>query len=319
MELNSGDDPISLTESIPSRSSPPIQSPLPCTADEYGRCNGLTVDSRLLDWRHLVEHDDGLAATLTDLEFGQLIEGTPLEECIFRAIIPTTEQWQMPATALQVLQRTCRRSSEGEVADLLSQQCLPETLQWKDLKLEVPALRSDHGTDCRRLARRVKAFLKEPLPDHRLPLHPVDAEKGEGVEIPGGMLEKDRERMRAIEDENLVVAKDTLVYLMQSLKTEIAENARKDFTLSMSDYHGVSGPPPTARLGTDTLTIARSQGAPDATVKPTGFPSARVLRPSSRSLRASPAVRPKLDAQRRYRSRREQNIRERVPILGRHA
>ncbi len=260
MELNSGDDLSSLHESIQSRYSPSFESPSSFdnaqTAHEYARCNGLTIDSRILDWQHLVEDDQTLASTLTDLELGQLIEGTPMEECVFRAIIPTTELWQLPVAALQILQNACRRSSDGELADFLSQQCFPEKLKCKDLKLEVPILRSDHGSDCRRLARRVKAFLKEPLPDHRLPLHPVDAETGEGVEIPGRMLEKDREKMRAIEGENLTVAKDTLVYLMQSLKTDMADDARRDFASSINGYHGVSGPPPAAGINTDTQAVA---------------------------------------------------------------
>lgn len=241
MELNSGNDLISLKESIQTQFSPTTESPLSFVeADHYARCNALTVDSLAFDWQRLVEHDHAINSTLDDLEPGQLIEHIQLQECLFRVIIPTAEQWQMPAASLQVLQQACKRFKDDEVKDLASQQCFPETSRWKSLKLEAPALRSDHGTDCRRLARQVKAFMKEPLPDHRLPLHPVDVDIGEGLEFPKSMAQRDREQMKIAEGENLGVTKDTLVYLTQSLKSVLTEADQREFVESVSTYQGVS-------------------------------------------------------------------------------
>ncbi|KAK4150518.1 hypothetical protein C8A00DRAFT_17973 [Chaetomidium leptoderma] len=240
MELNSGDDLISLKESIQSHRSPSTESPPSnVTAAQYARCNGLTTDSLVFVWQQLVEHDHALAAPIADLEPGQLVEDAQLQECLFRAIIPTTEQWQMSAASLQILQQVCRRCKEDDVADLISQQCFAETLKWKHLKLEPPTLRSDHATDSRRLARRVKLFLEGPLPDHRLPLHPVDIDKGEGLEFPGATVRIDKEKMTSIEKETLEVTKDTLLYLMQGLKSDWADNDQRDFVKSVSTYQGI--------------------------------------------------------------------------------
>ncbi|KAK4034740.1 hypothetical protein C8A01DRAFT_38786 [Parachaetomium inaequale] len=240
MELNSGDDLISLKESIQTQCSLSAESP-PSIVDagQYARRSGLTIDSLLFDWQHLVEHDHAITSTLVGLDPGQLIEAAQLQECLFRAIIPAAERWQMPAASLQILQQVCRRSKDDELADLVSEQCFPETLKWESLKLEAPVLRSDHGTNCRRLARRVKTFLKEALPDHRLPLHPVDMAQGEGVEFPESMVRMDEEQMKVVEQESLEVTKNTLVYLMQSLKSDLTDHDQWDFVETVSTYHGV--------------------------------------------------------------------------------
>jgi hypothetical protein len=254
MELNSGDDLISLKESIQSHYSPSAESIHSfANADQYARYNGLTIDSLLFDWQQLVDHDQAITATLADLEPGQLIENVQLQECMFRAIIPTTEQWQMPVASLHILRQVCKRCNEDEVADLVSQECFPETLKSKSLKLEVPALRSDHGTDCRRLARRVKGFLKEPLPDHRLPLHPADIDKGEGLEFPESFARMDKEQMRTLEKEHLAVTKETFVYLVQSLKSELTEHGLRDLVESVTTYQGVSYFPFTANTRANVL------------------------------------------------------------------
>ncbi|KAL2015692.1 hypothetical protein VTK56DRAFT_5027 [Thermocarpiscus australiensis] len=242
MELNSGDDLIMLKESLQSQYSysQSADSPLSILdADEYARCHDLTIDSRLLNWPRLLERDQFLASTIAELGPGQLVEGVQLQECLFRPIIPTPEQWQVPVKSLQILQQVCRGYREDEVANLRSQQCLSGTLKWKSLKSETPALRSDHGIDCRRLARRIKAFLKEPLPDHRLPLHPTDVDKGEGLEFPSIASEMDKEQMSTVETEQLEVNRDALVYLMQALKSNWTESQHLELVESSSAYQGV--------------------------------------------------------------------------------
>ncbi|KAK4134507.1 hypothetical protein BT67DRAFT_379454 [Trichocladium antarcticum] len=236
MELHSGDDLISLKESLQSHHSPSTESPPSINADEYARDSGLTIDSLLFDWPRLVDHDPSIASTVADIAPGQLIEDGELQECLFRAIIPAPEQWQMPVASLQILQQVCGRCKDEDVAALASQQCLSETLTWKGLKLEPPELRSDHGIDCRQLAHRVKVFLKEQLPEHRLPLHPSDPEQGEALEFSRNMAEMDREQMRTVEKENLEVHRDTLVYLMQSLKSNWTDEEQQEFVESLSDY-----------------------------------------------------------------------------------
>lgn len=246
MELNSGDD-----LSIPENSESPqdhyslaSQSTLSITdeAAVYARAHGLTVDSLLPAWADL-ENDHLIASTLSSTSPGQLVEDLELEECLFRAIIPTPEHWQMPAKSLHLLHQVCRQTKEEEIEDLMSQECFSEAAYSKMLKLETPALRSDHWTDCRRLDRAVKAFLKGPLPGHRLPLEPADIEKGEGLEFPNNAMAQDKEMMSAVETESLVMNRDSLMYLMQTLKADWSEHEQREFAESMSTYKRVGKPP----------------------------------------------------------------------------
>ncbi|KAL2134682.1 hypothetical protein VTI74DRAFT_11086 [Chaetomium olivicolor] len=240
MELSSGDDLISLKESILTNYAPSTESaPSTVHADQYARCNGLTVDSLLFDWQQLVDHDPAIVSTLTGLAPGQLIEGFQLQECLFRVIIPTPEQWQMSVASLKILHEVCSRRKPEELTDLATQQCFPMTLKRKALKLDALALRRDHMTDCRRLARRVKAFLKEPLRDHRLPLHPVGIDNGEGLEFPSNLTQRDADQVKVIMEESLEMTRDTMVYLMQSLKSDLTDNDQRKFLASIAKYRGV--------------------------------------------------------------------------------
>lgn len=281
MELNSGDDLISLKESIQGHCSSSIESPPSIiNADQYARCNELTIDSLLFDWQQLVETDQAIISTIPDLQAGDLIEAPQLQECIFRVIIPTTEQWQMPVASLQILQRVCGRCREDELAEWVSQQCFNDTLRWKSLKLETPALRSDHGTDCRRLARRVNTFLKEALPDHRLPLHPADIARGEGVEFPESLSQRDVEMMMAMEQETLEVTKDTLVYLMQSLKSDMTGKGQWDLLWTDTPYPRVRGARITqVECPQLTQCVDKGPGAPNTPAESHGGGISGALRP----------------------------------------
>ncbi|KAL2258491.1 hypothetical protein VTK26DRAFT_8174 [Humicola hyalothermophila] len=96
------------------------------------------------------------------------------------------------------------------------------------MKLEVPALRSDHIIDFHRLVRRVKEFFMGPLANHRLPLHPADIENGEGLEFPQRGVRMDREQISLIENERLEVNKEALAYFVQSLKSGWTAKDQRD-------------------------------------------------------------------------------------------
>lgn len=210
------------------------------TADEYARLNGLSLDGLWLNLRQLIEHDQALSSGLTAIAAGQLIETTQLQECYFRAIIPTSEKLYMPATSLQMLRQVSGRLGTDEVAALVSRQCLAETLTSKSLKLSIPALRSDHSSDCRSLARRIKSFMQVSLPDHCLPLHPVDNTQGDGIDFPRGSVNDEKRKMGTIEAEGLEVTRETFAYLMQCLKSgSLASSEYSALTSEFSTHRKV--------------------------------------------------------------------------------
>ncbi|KAK4244475.1 hypothetical protein C7999DRAFT_43878 [Corynascus novoguineensis] len=222
--------------------SPSTESaPHSVNADDYARRNRLTIDSLLSDWQRLVDHDLAIKSSLPDFAAGQLIEATDtqLQESLFRAIIPTTEQWQLPISSLQLLQHVCGRLSEAEAAVLISEQNFSGRPKWANFKLETTLLRSDHNTDCRRLARRIKSFRQVPLPDHFLPLHPTNASRGEGIGFPEEFVSSDKKKVKAIEEEKLEVTRETLLYLMQGLKSDLTNIELQAFVGEVSTYQGI--------------------------------------------------------------------------------
>ncbi|KAK4189490.1 hypothetical protein QBC35DRAFT_142342 [Podospora australis] len=244
MDLNTlgGGDLISLKESLQTQYCPTTQSPPEendMEADEYARINGLTIESFFNPWPEILKTAGSIAASVTHVEPGSLIEDKRLQECLFRPLIPASEQWDVTTASLQVLQEGVRRCTPGEVVDLMEQVCRPETM-----KVELPLLRSDHESDCRRLARKVEVFRKEQLTDHGLPLQPVDVNKGEGVEFPKSAGAMDEKMTQSIEKEKFEMNKDSLVYLMDTLKMEWTEQDRGDLLASQNVYQGIGAAEP---------------------------------------------------------------------------
>ncbi|KAK4161049.1 hypothetical protein QBC43DRAFT_324385 [Cladorrhinum sp. PSN259] len=244
MEFNSGEDLISMKETLQRQPSLSTQSPPSnLEADEYARYNGLTIDNFTDPWSIPPQHDDAIASTLTHLDPGDLIEDAALQECYFRSI-PTSEQWELPPKSLAALQDSVKRCKVEEVATLMDDLCFAERNKNVGLEYDPPLLRSDHEEDCRRLARRVNAFRKVPLPDHRLPVEPADVTKGEGLEFPSIALEKDKLLMKRVEEEKLSMDHDNLKYLMESIKADWTVKDQKELIESTYPYHGIGAAEP---------------------------------------------------------------------------
>ncbi|KAK0744917.1 hypothetical protein B0T21DRAFT_407983 [Apiosordaria backusii] len=223
----------------PGPSSPPTEiSPAHMEADEYALHHGLTFPG-IDPWSDILGETGTIAATVVDVQPGHLVENGTLEECRFRPIIPTPEQWQVPAESMQLLQQAFKRHTASEIANLMEELCLEETPRLKSVRLESPVLRGDHNSDCRRLTRRVAAFRKDTLPDHGLPLDEADVSKGEGLEFAQDTVALDKELVEKAETQPLEVTKETVAYLMQILKTEWTEKDQSDLLASTNCYHGM--------------------------------------------------------------------------------
>ena len=250
MDVQTGDDLIALISTIEGKRTSAgctesISVPSTLAADQYARYHELTIDSR---FDHPLEHfvlaDERIALTVThSADPDELLEQPDdgqLKECLFRPIISTKEQWKLSAASLSLLQEACKPCKEKDVEDLKAEVCGAEAAELKRLKVELPLLRSDEVADCRKLERRVKAFRQDKLSDHRLPLHPVDVEKGEGVEFPKSARLQDERLMEGVERETLEVKKDTLGFLMKCLRAEWTDKDQQNYIESVSTYDGVS-------------------------------------------------------------------------------
>ncbi|KAK0641753.1 hypothetical protein B0T16DRAFT_380749 [Cercophora newfieldiana] len=239
MDFETGGDLIALKELLQGTEPQPSEWSNPSMeADEYARWNGLTIDSRFDPWPRLVNNDMQISATVNDVETGSLFEIAFLEECLFRTIIPTPEQWQLPASSFLLVQKACKEQNQREVTELMREVCLSEVSERKKLKLEVPALRSDHNTDCRQLARAMEEFKKVRLPDHDVLLFPEKPGDG-GLAFTKAAREADEVLMKKLRAEPLEMKRESMVFLMQSLKADWTESDHHDVLESFSTYNGV--------------------------------------------------------------------------------
>ncbi|KAK4465774.1 hypothetical protein QBC42DRAFT_303042 [Cladorrhinum samala] len=245
MELNSGGDLVSMKEILQSQCSLSTENPSSnLDADEYARCNGLTVDSCTDPWLCLIQSDTAVASTLTPVEPGQLLEDGSLQECYFRPIIAASEQWELPPQSLAVLQDALKRPKVDELADLMDNLCFIERNKDRQLRLEPPLLRTDHEADCRRLTKRATSFRKAQLLDHRLPIEPADTAKGEGLEFSSVSIVEDKMLMASVEDEKLNMDHNDFNYLVDTLKADWTIDDQKNLLGSTYPYHGLGAAEP---------------------------------------------------------------------------
>ncbi|KAK4226587.1 hypothetical protein QBC38DRAFT_480149 [Podospora fimiseda] len=246
MEFNSGQDLLSIKETLQRQPSISTDSPPSnLDPDEYARQHSLTIDSLADPWATLPQHDPAIASTLDHLEHPEdLVENADLQECYFRPIISTSEQWELPPKSMAILQASVKRCNVEEVENLMDDLRFVERAKNINLKYDPPLLRSDHEEDCRRLARRVKTFRKVPLPEHRIPIEPDDVAEGEGLEFPSSAVTKDKAIMKAVEDEKLNITKDGFTFLVDSLKADWTDKDQKELMETTYPYHGLGAMEP---------------------------------------------------------------------------
>lgn len=111
------------------------------------------------------------------------------------------------------------------------------TRKYKIPRLELPLLRSDHETDCKKFAQREGFEIK--LQDVKLPLEVVDYENG-GLGFLPSLWNKGVEVLEGLKMERLEVSKDTLVYLQTTLRGDWTEEDEKKVWASSRTYKRVS-------------------------------------------------------------------------------
>ncbi|KAK3487607.1 uncharacterized protein B0T23DRAFT_322770 [Neurospora hispaniola] len=75
---------------------------------------------------------------------------------------------------------------------------------------------------------------------HHLPLHPVDIAQGEGLEFSESARKGDEALKESLTKETIEVTKDTLMFLVQSLKADWGDDEQRDLMESVSTYSGLN-------------------------------------------------------------------------------
>ena len=148
------------------------------------------------------------------------------------------DRWSVSNASLAMLQGICRMPCDEELASLAKQLC--KLRQAKSLKLELPALLTDNGFDCRQMCANIATVRRVSICEHRFPLEPTDAEKDEGLEIPSAASRAGEMIMQQIEREAIDVPKEAFCYLTEHLKSDLSEEKRWELLSSQLSYKPVS-------------------------------------------------------------------------------
>ncbi|KAJ9138392.1 Lysine acetyltransferase [Pleurostoma richardsiae] len=125
----------------------------------------------------------------------------------------------------------------------------------RSMKLELPLLKSDYESDCRKLMKNIIACRTPALADHRLPLEPIDTEKDEGLDFPKTAKQHADALIARISQERIDVSRETMIYLAKQLRVEWTEEEQSSLLYSQLSYKKNPGaepftPPVSPKLGT---------------------------------------------------------------------
>ena len=129
---------------------------------------------------------------------------------------------------------SCEESSDWVDNAMLQ---MIDTRKCKNLKVELPLLRSDHETDCKKFSRRDGFEIK--LEDVVLPLEMVDEINNGGLGFSPIMWNREVEILEVLKKEKLEVTRDTMKYLTNTLKSDWTEEDERRIWHSVRIYKKV--------------------------------------------------------------------------------
>lgn len=135
-------------------------------------------------------------------------------------------------SALKLLHETRRELTDDEVK-LLTQDVI-NSGNTKNLKLELPILRTDNERDLREFRKQMKSRQDVNIRDHRLPLDPVTVEDGEGMELPASARSEANKLLRKLEGEKIGVTRSSLQFLADVVKDGYTEEEQWKFLMEQA-------------------------------------------------------------------------------------
>jgi len=159
-----------------------------------------------------------------------------LQQFDFGAEIKIEERLSLSKDAVSLLASVAREETL-ETIDSLVLPMLSRVTTIRNLRLELPLLKSDHETDCKTFARREDFETK--IQDVKLPLEAVHEENNEGPRWPVRLSKLGSETLEKLKQERLSATKDVLTYLQQALKVEWTKDDEENLCNSERKYKRV--------------------------------------------------------------------------------
>jgi hypothetical protein len=200
--------------------------------------------------------------------------------------------------------------SNGEAPESINSLVLPllDSRTAKEIKLELPLLKSEHEVDCRDFARRHGFEVK--LRDIKLPLEMVDEKNGEGLNLSSKLWSLGTKVLEELKLEKIAVSKDTLGYLQTTIKNVWTPEDDNKLWNSEQRYKRVSSPLlPSYVKFLLTLTSEHCLGPSYTTLVPDAYSTAAIRASIVLSGIPSPnSFRPSISHNRRPQSHRTEDI-----------
>ncbi|TVY68758.1 Nucleoporin [Lachnellula suecica] len=174
---------------------------------EYARSHGLSRNylAETLPFDHIKALQDGIREYVSDELLPQFDFGVEPR---------LDERFSLSKDAARFLQDVAHQDSQ-ETIDALILPMLGSS-DVKNARVELPLLKSDHESDCKRFARWDGFEIK--LKDVRFPLEMVDEEENESIKFPTAYWKLGDGIMEELKKEKLGISKETLSYLQAALK-----------------------------------------------------------------------------------------------------
>ncbi|KAH8678652.1 hypothetical protein BGZ60DRAFT_525397 [Tricladium varicosporioides] len=198
------------------------------TPHEYALLNCLAQDhlsdpaalEHILTLQKYLSNDD---AFWNDIHLPQLDLGSEYQ---------VEERLTLTQDAAKILQMVSGGITQDEI-DIITFPML-SSKDVASMKIELPLLKTDHETDCRKFVRWEGFEIK--VQDIKLPLEVVDEAKGEGLSIPESYFQLSGKLMENLTKEKIEVSKEGILFLQSVIKDNLSHVSYDELLIKELKY-----------------------------------------------------------------------------------
>jgi hypothetical protein len=177
---------------------------------------------------------DHLNALQSDLD-DNILDDSHLTQLDFGPAPRVKERLSLSQEAAKLLQDISRDETNSMVESLVLSSL--DVQRTKALHIELPLLRSDHNSDCKRFALWDGFEVK--LHDIKLPLEKIEESDGEGLSFPRRYLDLGSKTIEDLKSEKLSVSRDAMSFLQDAIKARWTREDEEMFWAKEQKYRKV--------------------------------------------------------------------------------
>lgn len=210
-------------------------------AIQYAYENNLTADYTLGSFSISHIFRQPILGTMPPTIDDDLTDDSHLTELELPVVSPYDKTLKVTNTALMLI-KDARRILHDDEAQQLTKQVCDATIT-RNLKIELPILRSDNEWDMRQYHKENLArhpALIDSITNHTLPLDAPDVANGEGMELSPEIGVAYKAKIKKFEEEKIGVTRERLQYLAGMMRDEYKWEDRLTSLIEVIKYEKVS-------------------------------------------------------------------------------